>query len=145
MLSICGARSHTGGGTDSVGKEIRRNTVKKLTGAVGVILVLLVVSLGGCASRFDKLQPLMPDLQGKADGAYRGRYKVFPVSVVLDVDVKDNALTNITIIKHINGRGDKAEKITEAVLAKQSVEVDTVSGATASSKVILKAIENALK
>ncbi|AEF85315.1 FMN-binding domain protein [Treponema primitia ZAS-2] len=118
--------------------------MKKSTGALGVILVLLA-ALSGCASRFDKLQPLMPDLQGKADGAYRGSYKAFPVSVILDVEVKDTALTNITIIKHFNGRGSKAEKIIETVLAKQSVEVDTVSGATASSKVILKAIENALE
>ncbi|WP_010256822.1 FMN-binding protein [Treponema primitia] len=119
--------------------------MKKLTGAMGVILVLLVVSLSGCASRFDTIQAVMPDLQWKEDGIYRGQYKIRPVSVVLDVEVKDKTLTNITIIKHFNGLGKKAEKITETVLAKQSLTVDAVSGATGSSKAILKAIENALE
>ena len=40
--------------------------------------------------------------------------------------------------------GEKAEEIIYEVINMQSIDVDTVSGATYSSKVILKAIENAL-
>ncbi len=38
----------------------------------------------------------------------------------------------------------KAEKIPDKVLEEQSLQVDIVSGATFSSKVILKAVEDAL-
>ena len=40
--------------------------------------------------------------------------------------------------------GNKAETIVDDVVDKQTLDVDTVSGATVSSKVILKSIENAL-
>ena len=119
--------------------------MRKLRGLEIAVLVMLAAALGGCASRFNKIQPVLPDLQLKSDGIYRGQYKASPVSVVVDVEVRDNAITNIVIVKHFNGRGEKAEIITESVLAKQSLAVDTISGATASSKVILKAIENALE
>ena len=39
----------------------------------------------------------------------------------------------------------KAEKIVNDVISEQSSEVDAVSGATVSSKCIIKAIENALQ
>jgi uncharacterized protein with FMN-binding domain len=40
--------------------------------------------------------------------------------------------------------GRPAEAITERVVAAQTTQVDAVSGATGSSRVILKAIENAV-
>jgi uncharacterized protein with FMN-binding domain len=50
----------------------------------------------------------------------------------------------IELVKHKNGRGGPAEIIPIKVVEAQSLDVDIVSGATSSSKVILKAIENAL-
>ena len=85
-----------------------------------------------------------PDLHTIADGTYRGNAKVGPVRVTLDVTVKDQAMTSIEIIKHFNGLGKKAEAIVPGIIAAQSLEVDTISGATGSSKAILKAVENAL-
>lgn len=51
----------------------------------------------------------------------------------------------IKIIEHENGLGSKAEKIVDDVISRQSLKVDAVSGATASSKYIIKDIENALQ
>ena len=62
----------------------------------------------------------------------------------VSVTVKDNKITDITLLNHKNERGKPAEVIPEKVLKAQSLQVDTISGATNSSKVILKAIENAL-
>ncbi|WP_313562885.1 FMN-binding protein [Ruminiclostridium cellobioparum] len=42
-------------------------------------------------------------------------------------------------------RGAKAEAIVDKIISEQSVTVDVISGATNSSKVILKAVENALE
>jgi uncharacterized protein with FMN-binding domain len=54
-------------------------------------------------------------------------------------------IQNIDLIKHFNGRGEKAEVIIPKVVEAQSLKVDVVSGATASSKAILKAVETALE
>lgn len=48
------------------------------------------------------------------------------------------------MLEHQNGLGKKAGIINKSVIDNQTLKVDSVSGATVSSKVILKAIENAL-
>ena len=85
-----------------------------------------------------------PDLTALADGVYNGSFDAILVAADVSVQVEDKKITNITINKHKNERGKKAEAITAEVLAAQSLKVDTISGATNSSKVILKAIDNAL-
>lgn len=84
------------------------------------------------------------DLSHIEDGTYTGSYKVFPVSAEVTVTVKTHKITGIKLIKHVNGQGAAAESIPDEVVKTGSLQVDTVSGATYSSKVILKAIENAL-
>lgn len=79
------------------------------------------------------------------DGIYEGEYSVTPVYVKVEVSVTEHKITSIKIIEHENGLGGKAEKIVDDVIGRQSLEVDAVSGATVSSKCIIKAIENALQ
>jgi len=85
------------------------------------------------------------DLSTIADGTYEGNYDSFPVSVTVEVTVREHRIAEIELLKHVNGQGQSAESITETVINEQSLEVDVVSGATYSSKVILLAIEDALK
>lgn len=86
-----------------------------------------------------------PDMANITDGIYVGEYSVTPVYVKVEVSVIEHKITNIKIIKHENGLGGKAEEIVDDVISRQSLEVDAVSGATVSSKCIIKAIENALQ
>lgn len=79
------------------------------------------------------------------DGIYVGKYSITPVYVEVEVSVTEHKITNIKIIEHENGLGGKAEKIVDNVISRQSLEVGAVSGATVSSKCIIKAIENALQ
>lgn len=85
------------------------------------------------------------DLSKIPDGVYSGSSSIFPVKVQVEVNVQNNKIINIKIIKHDNGKGAKAEALTQEVIKAQSLNVDAISGATTSSKAILKAIENALK
>jgi uncharacterized protein with FMN-binding domain len=85
-----------------------------------------------------------PDLSQIQDGEYNGSFDAIIVAADVDVTVLDNRITGIVINEHKTERGSKAEVITDEVIVQQSLDVDTVSGATNSSKVILKAIENAL-
>lgn len=79
------------------------------------------------------------------DGIYVGKYSITPVYVEVEASVTEHKITNIKIIEHENGLGGKVEKIVDDVISRQSLEVDAVSGATVSSKCIIKAIENALQ
>jgi uncharacterized protein with FMN-binding domain len=51
---------------------------------------------------------------------------------------------DIQLVKHRNGQGSWAEAMLTKVVDAQSLDVDTVTGATLSSKVILRAIAKAL-
>jgi uncharacterized protein with FMN-binding domain len=73
-----------------------------------------------------------------------GSYSVFPVSVDVEVEVSNHVITSILITKHDNGQGTPAEVIIDDVILAQSIDVDSISGATYSSKVILLAIKDAL-
>lgn len=84
------------------------------------------------------------DLSKIADGTYNGQYDALMVAADVAVTVKDHKITDIRLVSHKNGKGQPAEVIPQRVVEEQSLEVDIVSGATSSSKVILKAIENAL-
>ncbi len=84
------------------------------------------------------------DLSKVADGVYTGSYEVLWVAAEVKVTVKEHKIQGIELVKHKNGRGAPAETIPAKVVEAQSLEVDIVSGATSSSKVILKAVENAL-
>ena len=84
------------------------------------------------------------DLLAVEDGSYTGAHKVFPIDVSVKVSVADHRMSDIVITKHKSGKGAPANAIVDRVLEHQSLQVDAIAGATYSSKVILKAIENAL-
>ena len=121
-----------------------------------LLLVLAVLLIGFIAFRiiFSRIEGNLAALKNMAvasvdlgrinDGSYTGNYSVFPVSATVRVTVRDHVLTGIELVKHTHGQGSEAEAIPKMVVAAQSLQVDAVAGATYSSKVILKAIEDAL-
>lgn len=84
------------------------------------------------------------DLKSINDGKYRGRFNADVIAAEFEVTVQDHTIKDINIIENKTDRGKKAEAVVDEVVKKQTLNVDTVSGATNSSKVILKAVENAL-
>lgn len=85
------------------------------------------------------------DLSKVKDGNYTGNFDAIFIGAEVNVKVEDHKIIDIQLVKHKNERGKNAEIIPERVVQAQSLQVDAVSGATNSSKVILKAIENALE
>lgn len=84
------------------------------------------------------------NLTQTADGTYMGGCVNGLVKVRLEVVVENHTIAEVRLLKHDNGMGSAAEVITDTVVQQQSVEVDAISGATMSSKTILKAVETAL-
>lgn len=85
------------------------------------------------------------DLSKVSNGTYLGSFDALEVGAEVRVTVDNHKITAIKIIHHKNVKGQRAEVMPERVIEAQSLQVDTVSGATNSSKVILKAIDNALE
>jgi len=88
-----------------------------------------------------------PNLSQVPDGTFNGTFDAILVAADVDVTVESHRIVEITINNHHYGRASavEAEVVTQNVIFTQSLEVDTVSGATNSSKVILSAIQSALE
>ena len=84
------------------------------------------------------------DLSAIPDGVYVGEYDVNFIYAKVEVTVSDGKMTGIAILEHRQERGKAAEAVISDMLAEQKIDVDAVSGATNSSTVIKKAVENAL-
>ena len=80
------------------------------------------------------------------DGVYEGSYSGGPNSAILKVTIKDNTIVNIEIVTHRAWKGRKAESsILKRIIENQSTDVDAVSGATNSSRVIMNAVQKAIE
>lgn len=114
---------------------------------VVVLFIIILFSINNIQRSLSKLDELTIEninLSNAKDGTYNGSYEVFPVSAEVNVTIKNKKIVNVELLKHNNGKGESAEILTEKVVDNQSLEVNIVSGATYSSKIILKSIENAL-
>ena len=114
--------------------------------AVLVLIGAASLSAGGCAN-IRKIEALTVEdvpIRTVRDGDYEAEQSFLPVTAKVRVSVRGGRLTDIRLLSHMHGPGHGADAILERVLASQSLGVDAVSGATYSSKVVLKAIETAL-
>ncbi len=84
------------------------------------------------------------DISDVPDGVYVGEYDVDFINAKVEVTVQNRVITNIDILEHKNGRGSPAEIVVDRIIEEQKIDVDAVSGATNSSIVIKKAVENAI-
>lgn len=130
---------------------------KKTKIIIGVLIFIVVIAAVGVtqlksltAKADAELQKLLAaeikevNISNIPDGTYTGKYQAFPIEVEVKVILKDHKITGIDLVKHTTGKGQAAEVIPSKVVEAQSLKVDTISGATYSSKVILLAIQDAL-
>lgn len=110
---------------------------------VGIVFAIKIYT-ESFSKKFDDLEIGSFDLASLQNGDYLGECQIFPVKVKVKVTILNHEMTNVEIIEHVNGQGQAAEAIIDKVIEEQSLQVQVISGATYSSKVILKAIEIAL-
>lgn len=120
----------------------------KLTPIKKVLLAVLIVVIVAIVVILNIKPPQVSftsiDLSALDDGTYDGAFTFGPVKAVVEVTISSGSISQIAIKEHRTGQGQQAEGIIDSVVAAQSLEVDEVSGATWSSRAILKAIEAAL-
>jgi uncharacterized protein with FMN-binding domain len=84
------------------------------------------------------------DLSQISDGTYTGSYNSYRWSTTVEVTVSNHKITEIKKIKVQQGRDSLVNDLIDEIITKQTTNLDAVSGATASRKCFLKAVENAL-
>ncbi|MBN2323402.1 MAG: FMN-binding protein [Spirochaetes bacterium] len=109
--------------------------------------IVCCVGFAGCEfiKEIEKLTIEDIDVRDVKDGTYEADQSNVPVTAKVQVTVKEGRIIDIELLGHSHGPKHGADEILDRVKAQQSLRVDAVTGATYSSKVVLKAIEKALK
>ncbi len=117
---------------------------------IGAVLIVAVIGAGylynvnlyQCKVRAIEISDV--DLSLIPDGIYIGECDVHFIYAKVAVTVRSGRITALNVLEHRNDRGSAAESIVDDIVKKQRIDVDAVAGATNSSMVIEKAVENAL-
>jgi uncharacterized protein with FMN-binding domain len=129
-----------------------------------LVMIGLAFTLAGCdglspaeiKAYLDGIPVTTPDLSAKPDGVYEGSYTlaVPPGGMAVynsrsvAVTVKSGRIDSISVTKPKELAKDDVYAAVVAgpsgIIAKQTLDVDALSGASYSSKALLKAVENAL-
>jgi uncharacterized protein with FMN-binding domain len=127
-------------------------TVPKIIALVIVTLLIVAAFIGfGYLKTVEDYQEKVKttsisgvNIAAVPNGVYYGEYDVDFIYAKVKATVQDGTLTDVELIEHRTDRGKSAETIVSDMVAQQRVDVDAVSGATNSSTVIKKAVQNAL-
>lgn len=153
------------------GMRIRKELLKKKRGASCILPVAAVVCVAACVLGCIPLSALSPteepavpaasvanaegDSDGKAyaasevhyaDGTHIGTGEGYNGTITVAVRIADGQITGVTVVSTSDDSSywQSATAIIDEVVEKQSADVDSVSGATYSSKGLKEAISNAL-
>lgn len=109
---------------------------------ISILLVLtLILGMTGCG----KTQVSEEQKEIKLDGIYEGRGIGRGGSIVVELTIDDNMISNINVKDHNESEGlsEAMDIMTEAMIATNSIDVDAVSGATITSAGFRTAVKDA--
>lgn len=121
-------------------------TMARLTTVLTVASAILAGCVPAEVKRVRKMEIGEVDLASVSDGTHAGEFAYGGFTYRVAVRVKDCRIDSIEILQNrTTAHARKAEGVVARVLEAQTSKVDAVSGATTTSKALLKAIENALR
>lgn len=134
----------------------RKGKVRMLVTILVVVVIVIVMGLGGALiftsgeRREAKNLPIaVMDFKQLNDGTYTGEYEGGMYkwrANKVQVAVSSGKVTDIKILEQkVNQSPEFTDTLYNKVIKSQSLQVDTISGATLTSKAYLKSVENALK
>ncbi|WMJ89027.1 FMN-binding protein [Anaerocolumna sp. MB42-C2] len=126
---------------------------KKIVILVGMVLTvtlaILIFTLVIPEMNYEKVRNMEinnVDLEKVNDGTYNGKYTYGHYTYQVEVTVKNHEIKSIDVINgRVSEHAKAAEGVLDNILTEQKIDVDVVSGATTTSKALLKAVENALR
>ncbi|MDO4492750.1 MAG: FMN-binding protein [Clostridia bacterium] len=130
---------------------MEKKTKIVLTVIAAVLLLALIAggfylkSVAEYKAKVEAITFTSPDLAQLPDGTYEGSFDAGIVAARVHVFIEDHTIVRIDILEHKNGKGKPAEAVIANMVGGQTTAVEAVAGATNSSKVLRKAVENALE
>ena len=129
----------------------KRSPLKKVLIGLGIFILIVAVGAGavlliteGQRKEDKNLAIADVDFSKVPDGTYRGSYEGWNKFNVL-VTVAGGKVTDIKIPEvSPDPATDVTDKVLERIVSRQSLDLDAVSGATVTTKGLLKAVERAL-
>lgn len=127
---------------------------KKTKITIGIITLTAIIALGFFINYLISVQRYKDtvshitfghtDASNVPDGSFVGECDAQFIYAKVEVTVQGGKIVNIALLEHKNERGKAAEGIEKDIIASQKINVDVIAGATNSSQVIKKAVDNAL-
>ena len=116
---------------------------------LGVLIVALSGGMGYITHGLGETEGLVineVDFSSIPDGVYQGEFKGYRWSNKVEVVVESGRVKDIEMVEKQRFHLDRpVEQIISRIIEHQTLPVDVVTGATATSKAIMKSVENALK
>jgi uncharacterized protein with FMN-binding domain len=121
---------------------------RKVLFIIGVVLVVLVglIAIGAFngMSYVRRMTVNEVDMARVADGTYKGAFSKGRWRYNVEVSVKDHRIVSIALPDPKQASA-LTPKVIDAILQKQAVKIDAVSGASLTTKAFARAVENALE
>lgn len=117
---------------------------KYILGGLGLIIAFGVFFMFNGMGAIKNMAIQNVDLTGVGNGIYAGAFKKGRWNSRVEVTVKDHRITDIKVLKGDPTVTSISEEAIRQVIEGQKVDIDIVSGATVTTKALLKAIEDAL-
>ncbi len=114
-----------------------------------LFLIMAAILISGCAFHEQKMVRQMDirnvNVQNVRDGEYVGSFTYSGFEYKVRTMVKAHRIVNIEILQNRATKHAKlAEGVIPEIIEKQTPDVDAISGATTTSKALMKAVENSL-
>ncbi len=114
-----------------------------------MVLAIIAVVVFGCASHEMMMVRQMDiqniDISSLGDGEYIGSFTYSGFEYEVKTIVNDHKIKDIVILHNRDTKhAKKAEGVVPEIIKNQTPDVDAVSGATTTSKALMKAVENSL-
>jgi uncharacterized protein with FMN-binding domain len=113
------------------------------------VFLIIVLILLGCASqemvRVREMAIQDMDINNIQDGEYTGSFSYGDFEYEVKTIVNDHKIEDIVILHNRDTKHAKhAEGVVSEILKNQTPNVDAISGATTTSKALMKAVEHSL-
>lgn len=115
---------------------------------IGVVIVLTLISFIFGSMGIGSIKKMAineVDLSNVSDGVYKGAFYKNRWNYDVEINVKDHQIVSIKNTNKLPGPNQQrlVDEAIRAMIAKQSIKIDVVSGATVNTKAFQKAVENA--